>query len=106
MAEAIELSRQTIGLDPQNDDSRIQLCNLLLQNSDPVAALDALGTDSVDVQTLSTQLRLRSLARIAGGSEDIADSIPVMQEAVHLAPWEDKSWLGLAYAATKRGAAV
>lgn len=104
LAEAIELTRQTVGLDPQNHDSRLQLCNLLLRNSDPSAALEALGTDSDNIPIASAQLRLKSLANLTIESTDISKHTLMTQEAIFLVPWEDKNWLGLAYARAKGSA--
>jgi Tetratricopeptide repeat len=99
--DAIDLTRQAVALDPKNDDSRIQLCDLLLQQSQASSAAESLGLYSVDVPTLSTQLRLAALSKLAMDSTSPAESAIKIQEAVNLVPWEAKNWLGLAYAETK-----
>jgi len=101
LTQAIELARQAVSLDPQSDGSRIQLCRLLLQQSDPPAALESLGADSGDLPTLSTQLKLRSLAQLAKDPGNAGDSALKMQEAIFLVPWDAENWLGLAYVETK-----
>jgi hypothetical protein len=67
----------------------------------PSEVVESLGVDSGDVATLSTQLRLASLSKIAMGSGDPADNARKIQEAAYLVPWEAKNWLGLAYAEAK-----
>lgn len=84
----------------------MQLCTLLLQNSDSSAALDVLGVDNSDMQAVSAWPRMSSLAKLAAGSKENVGSILKMQEAVYLVPWDDKNWLGLAYAETQRGTNV
>jgi hypothetical protein len=101
VADAIDLARQTVALDPQNDDSRIQLSEILLQQSEPSPSAESLGINSVDVPTLSTQLRVAALSKLTGGLASVAESTSKLQEAVYLVPWEAKNWLGLAYAGTK-----
>jgi hypothetical protein len=92
----LQIAKEAVELDPSNESSRLQLSELLLQQSNPSALLEMLKVDSVNLPTLSAQLRLSSLARMEIPSEEDIWRKD-MQKAVTLAPWEAKNWLGLAY---------
>jgi superkiller protein 3 len=101
--KALEIARQAVNMDPENAKTRLKLVEILLQQSDPSAALDNLRNDSADMSILSAQLRFSSLAKIAMGSNeknalDIDQEKRTIEQAIFLAPWDKKNWTALAYA--------
>jgi hypothetical protein len=98
----LQIAEQAVELDPNNENSKLQLSELLLQQSKPSTLLEILKIDGDNLPTLSAQLRLTSLARMEIASEEPDVWRKDMQKAVTLAPWEAKNWLGLAY--TRLGA--
>lgn len=86
---------------------------ILLQQSKGASALALLDTNaestSTSLPTLSTQLRLTSLAKIASNTDDTKEKgediegmgvRERMEKALFLTPWEKKNWIGLAYVRT------
>jgi hypothetical protein len=93
----LQIAEEAVELDPSNENSKLQLSELLLQQSKPSDLLEILKVDSDNLPTLSAQLRLTSLARMEIPLEEPDIWRKDMQKAVTLAPWEHKNWLGLAY---------
>lgn len=102
LAEALQAAQQAVELDPSNEKSKLQLSEVLLQQSKPSTLLEILKADSTNIPILSSQLRLTSLAKIENREEDSETSMRDMQKAVALTPWDEKNWLGLAYAQSQK----
>ncbi|PVG02399.1 TPR-like protein [Serendipita vermifera] len=106
--EALEVAREAMRVDPENEKLRLQLVEILLQQSNPSAALGSLQNDSTDMSTLSAQLRDSSLAKIAiatskgEGTVELEREKRMIEQAIFLAPWEKKNWLALAHAESQR----
>lgn len=101
LGDAVEIARKAVELDPENEASRLQLCETLLRQSNYPAALQSLRADSESLSTLAAQLRLLAMARIEAEAEDSEKSGGLMQQATHLTPWDSKNWAGLAYIRSK-----
>ncbi|KAG8811224.1 Superkiller protein 3 [Serendipita sp. 399] len=101
LVDAVKAAKDALELDPSNDKSRLQLCELLIRQSNHSEAVELLKVETADTSTASARLRLLSIASSATDKEvEKVGRKQMMEQAVVLAPWEAENWVGLAYAST------